>query len=238
MASQSGTTVRAAPTSRHASPPPGMVAIVFTMMHVAGIIMVSIFATNPSYPTPTTGARDIVAYFQIHPSLVLVGAFLQFGSAIPLGIFTASVASRLRFLGARAAGVDIAFLGGVMATLDLIGSACVSWVLTQPGITQDGTLTRALFSLQFVLGGPGYCVPLGLLLAGVCVFAGFTKLLPKWLVVLGLAIAVVGELSWFSLVLPFALFLLPLTRFPAFVWLIAAGFVLPNARLEGSQRDR
>ncbi|HZR41292.1 MAG TPA: hypothetical protein VFB12_14310, partial [Ktedonobacteraceae bacterium] len=120
-----------------------------------------------------------------------------------------------------------------MTTLDLIGSACVSWVLTQ-----DGTLTRALFSLQFVLGGPGYCVPLGLLLAGVCVFAGFTKLLPKWLVVLGLAIAVVGELSWFSLVLPFALFLLPLTRFPAFVWLIAAGFALPNARLEGSQRDR
>jgi hypothetical protein len=209
-----------------------MVAIVFTIIHVASIVIVSIFASNPSYPTPTAGTRDIVTYFQIHASLVLAAAFLQFGSAIPLGIFTASVASRLRFLGARAAGVDIAFFGGLMASLNLAASACVSWVLTQPGITQDGTLTRALFSLQFVLGGPGYSVPLGLLLAGVCVFAGFTRLLPRWLVVLGLAISVVGELSWFSLVLPFALFLLPLTRFPAFVWLIAAGFALPKARLE------
>ena len=55
------------------------------------------------------------------------------------------------------------------------------------------------------------------------------KLLPKWLVVFGLALAVCGELSWFNLILPGALFLIPLVRFPSFIWLIAAGFKLPRA---------
>jgi hypothetical protein len=53
------------------------------------------------------------------------------------------------------------------------------------------------------------------------------KLLPKWLIVFGLALGVIGELSFFSLVIPSALFLIPLTRFPSFVWLIFAGFKLP-----------
>jgi hypothetical protein len=33
-----------------------------------------------------------------------------------------------------------------------------------------------------------------------------------------------------SLVIPNALFLIPLTRFPAFIWLIGAGFALPKTR--------
>jgi hypothetical protein len=54
------------------------------------------------------------------------------------------------------------------------------------------------------------------------------RLLPKWLVVFGLALGAIGELSALSLVVPQALFLIPLTRFPGFIWLIAAGFALPK----------
>jgi hypothetical protein len=57
--------------------------------------------------------------------------------------------------------------------------------------------------------------------------------LPKWLVVLGLALAVIGELSWLSMIFPKLLFLIPLTMFPAFVWLIAAGFLLPKTITTG-----
>jgi len=39
---------------------------------------------------------------------------------------------------------------------------------------------------------------------------------------------VIGELSFFSLTIPGAVFLIPLTRFPSFLWLIAAGFMLPK----------
>jgi hypothetical protein len=55
------------------------------------------------------------------------------------------------------------------------------------------------------------------------------KLLPKWLVVFGLLVGLCGELSWFSLVFPKLIYLIPLTRFPGFIWLIATGFTLPKA---------
>jgi len=44
----------------------------------------------------------------------------------------------------------------------------------------------------------------------------------------GSALFVCGELSWLNLITPKALFLVPLTRFPGFAWLIAAGFALPS----------
>jgi hypothetical protein len=70
---------------------------------------------------------------------------------------------------------------------------------------------------------------MGLLLAGVSVPAAVLKLLPKWVAAFGLVLAVCGELSWLNLIAPKALFLIPLTRFPSFVWLIATGFLLPRA---------
>jgi hypothetical protein len=65
-------------------------------------------------------------------------------------------------------------------------------------------------------------------MAGVSIPSAFMKLLPKWLVVFGIFLAVCGELSWLNLVFPKTLFLIPLTRFPGFVWLVATGFLLPK----------
>ena len=66
------------------------------------------------------------------------------------------------------------------------------------------------------------------LLAGVAVTSGFLKLMPKWMIVAGIALAAIGELSWFSMIVPGLLPLVPLTRFPGFIWLILAGFMLYN----------
>ena len=84
--------------------------------------------------------------------------------------------------------------------------------------------------LEQAIGGVGFSVPFGLLMAGVCVPAAFMKLLPRWLIIFGFALAVIGELSALSLVLPKTLLLIPLTRFPGFVWLIGAGFALPRSK--------
>jgi len=46
--------------------------------------------------------------------------------------------------------------------------------------------------LSYGFGGPGFSVPMGLLLAGVSVPAWLMKLLPKWVAGLGLALAVCG----------------------------------------------
>jgi hypothetical protein len=67
-------------------------------------------------------------------------------------------------------------------------------------------------------------------MAGICVPAFFRKLVPRWIILLGLVLALCGELSWLNIEIPAALPLVPLTRFPGFVWMIAMGFALPSTR--------
>ena len=213
----------------HKGPNPGWLAIVFTVLFNAGLyFVVSFSADRPHFPNPGDSADVITAYFQGHSNDALVCAFLHFGSAIPLGLFTATVVSRLRFLGIRAAGAHIALFGGLMLAFDQALASLMLWVLAYPGVAQDAAVARALYYLVYAIGGVGYSVPLGLLMAGVSVSAGLTKLLPKWVAVLGLVLAVCGELSWFSLLSLKLLPLIPLTRFPGFIWLIATGFLLPK----------
>jgi hypothetical protein len=126
----------------------------------------------------------------------------------------------------RAAGVNIALFGGWAAVFDSAASAFILWVLSCPGIAQAATLMRALHYLAIAFGDVGYAVPIGLPMAGVSVTAGFTRLLPKWIVGLGLFLAVAGELSWLSMITTKLAFLVPLTRFPGFIWMIASGFAL------------
>ena len=218
------------PNNKHAGPNPGIVAIVYTLLFNAGLYFVISFTGGPHFPGPWESSETIAAYFQGHSTAVLACAFLQFGAAIPLGIFTATMVSRLQFSGVRVAGAHIALFGGLMTAFDMAASALVLWVMAYPGIAHDAAVLRALYYLTFALGGVGFSVPLGLLMAGICVPAVFFKLLPKWLVVFGVVLAVIGELSALSLVIPNALFLIPLTRFPAFIWLIGAGFALPKTR--------
>jgi hypothetical protein len=215
-------------TNRHRGPHPGFLAIAYTLLFNAGLYQVVSFTGGPHFPGPWESSAAITTYFQAYPRTVLICAFLQFGAAIPLGIFTATMVSRLQFLGLRATGVYIALFGGLMTAFDMAATAFVLWVMAYPGIAQDPAVLRALYYLGFSFGGVGFSVPLGLLIAGVCIPAAFFKLLPKWLVAFGVVLAIIGELSVLSLVIPQALFLVPLTRFPGFIWLIAAGFALPK----------
>jgi hypothetical protein len=216
---------------RHRGPHPGITAIVFTILFNTGLYFVISFSEGaPHFPNPRDSAEVIAAYFQGQPRAVLLCAFFQFASAIPLGLFTATVVSRLQFLGVKGASTHIALVGGLIAASNVALSALVLWVMAYPGIAQDVAVLRALYYVVFAIGGVGYSVPLGLLFGGISIPSGFYKLLPKWLVVFGVLLGVVGELSWLSLIFPQVVFLIPLTRFPGFIWLIIAGFILPNKK--------
>jgi hypothetical protein len=216
----------------HLGPHPGVVAIVYTLLFNAGLYQVISFTGGPRFPGPWESGAVIAAFFQNHATAVLICAFLQFGAAIPLGIFTATMVSRFQFLGVRAAGPSLAFFGGMMTAVNMAASALILWVMAYPGIAQETAVLRALYYLVFGFGGVGFSVPMGILIAGLSVPAAIMNLLPKWLIVSGLALGIVGELSALSLVIPQAVFLIPLTRFPAFIWLIAAGFTLPKSRID------
>ncbi len=218
----------AQPVLRHHSPHLGIVAIVFAVLFCAGLYPVTGFGGKPYFPGPWESAQTIVAFFQARPSAVLLCAFLQFGAAIPLGIFTASAVSRLKFLGVKAAGADIALFGGFATAIAVMSCSSVLWTMTRPEVVHDTPVTLALYYFAFGLGGPGYSVPLGLLIAGLSVPLLFLRLTPRWIPIAGLVIALVGELSWLNIMFPAALPLIPLTRFPAFLWLIALGFALPT----------
>jgi hypothetical protein len=225
--------------TEHRGPNPGMLAIIYTVLFNVGPYFVVSFraperlaasstAVRPYFPGPWESAQTIVTYFQTHSHAALMCAFFQFGAAIPLGIFTATMVSRLRFLGVRAAGPQIALFGGTMAAFNIMISSLVLWVMAYPGIADESAVVRALYYIVFAVGGVGFSVPMGLLLAGISIPALVMKLLPKWLIIFGLILGVIGELSFFSLTIPSAVFLIPLTRFPSFLWLIAAGFMLPK----------
>ena len=202
---------------RHAAPNLGIVAIIFTLLFNGSLLPVTAFGGLPHFPGPWVSAETIVAFFRERSSAVLICAFLQFGGSIALGIYTATVVSRLQFLRVRAAGPWIALFGGMMTVINISIASMFLWVMAYPGVAQDGSILRAFYYLAFAFGGPGFSVPLGLLIAGVCIPATFLKLLPRWLIVFGLVLAVIGELSWFNLILPQALLLIPLTRFPGFI---------------------
>lgn len=187
------------------------------------------------FPGPWESAGTIVNYFQHQQSDVRLCAFFQFGAAIPLGIFAATVVSRMQFLGSTAAGNHISLFGGFLTAFNLAFSAMMMWVMAYPGIASDAALIRCLYYVVFITGGAGYSVPLGLLIAGIAVQSWFMKTLPRWLAIMGIVLAVVGEVSSLYMVFPGLLFAIPLTRFPAFIWLILVGFRLPKIKSENGK---
>jgi hypothetical protein len=218
---------------RHPGPHLGLLAILYVVLFNAGLSTISAFGIPfgvrpPWFPGPWEPASVIVSYFQTHAVAVQVCMFLQFGGLIPLGLFTAAAASRLRFLGVRSVGPDVVMFGGFMTVFDGAAAGFALWAMAHPAVSADAAVVTALFYLSYAFGGPGFSVPMGLLIAGLSIPAGLRRLLPRWLVVSGLLLALAGELSWLNLVVPQALFLIPLVRFVGFVWLIATGFALPN----------
>jgi hypothetical protein len=224
---------KAASSLRHPSPPLAVLATVFVGLFVASLVVSTLVAGGAHFPSPFQPGGE--EYFARHQDAVALGALLQFGAAIPLGLFTATVVSRLRFLGLQVAGVHIALFGGFAASFFMALSALFQWVLAQPGILGAPGVVRLLHLAAFATGGPGHVVPLGLLVAGVAVTTGLSRLLPRWVMVFGLVVAVVAELSTLSLIWHPLMVLLPLARFPALVFIIIVGVLMPVSR--AARRD-
>lgn len=215
---------------KHPGPPLWLLASLYTVLFIVGLLPVTAFGGLPYWPGPWEPASVITTYFQTHASRVLFCVFLQTSASVCLGLFTAVVVSRLHFLGIRAAGAHIALFGGFLAVFNGLAAGFATWALIHPSVVVYPSALLALYYFSFALGGPGFSVPMGLLMAGVSVTSGFRRLLPKWIVILGMVLAAAGELSMFYFLNPKLLFLIPLTRFPGFIWILAVGFAMPKAR--------
>src|SRR2546422_9658708 len=173
----------------HRGPSLLALAITFAALFLASLILGTLLAGGEHFPSPFGSEGYAGAYFSQHAKAVAIGAFLQFGAAIPLGIYTATAVSRLQFFGLRVAGVFIALFGGLAASFFLALSALSQWVLAQTGVAASAGATRVLHWFAFATGGPGHVVPLGLLLAGISVTAGPPRRPPPGGVVFGVLVA-------------------------------------------------
>ncbi|HEY7418732.1 MAG TPA: hypothetical protein VH593_26370, partial [Ktedonobacteraceae bacterium] len=140
---------------RHIGPNLGIVAAISVVLFLTGLAFVTVFVTNPSFPSPDAAPNAIVTYFLIRPWQVRISAFLSFGAIVALGAFVAGTVGRLRFLGVRSTWVDIALFAGLATAFDQAGSHLCEWALTWPGITQSAPPTLVIYYLLYAFGGPG-----------------------------------------------------------------------------------
>ncbi|MFP3459844.1 hypothetical protein R5O87_03210 [Arthrobacter globiformis] len=224
--------------TRSGGPHPGVLAVVSLGIFLAGLITSAILTNGQTFVSPFAPADQVATFFRQNIAAARVGGMLLFGSAVPLGIYAATVYARLLRLGVRVPGPAIGFFGGISAAIFLMFSGSVTWVLSRPEITTDATLTHALSLLAFITGGAGFVIGLGLLVAGIAVPSLILRFMPRWLAWTGLAIAALSELSFLSMAIEPLQFLLPIGRFGGLLWLIAAGFLLPRNRAAANQEPR
>lgn len=226
------------PSSRSGGPNPGILAAISLGLTIGGLLSSAILTGGQTFVSPFSPVGQIAAYFHGNASAVRLASLFQFGSAVPLGIFAATVYARQLRLGVRVPGPAIGFFGGITASAFLMLSALVVWVLSRPEITADETLTHALWFLAFITGGVAFVVGMGLLVAGIAVPALILRFVPRWLAWAGVVIAALSELSFFSMVFePFQV-LLPIGRFGGLLWLVAVGFLLPRTRAAANRQER
>jgi hypothetical protein len=217
-------------TPRFRGPSLLLLATVHLLIFASGLVATAVLRHGARFVTPFAPAEELRAFLAVSPTAVRVSNFFLFGSAIPFGIFAVTTVSRLRYMGVRAAGTNIALLGGLTATLALILSGIVGWILSVPEVLASAPVVKMVNFLNFLLGGVVFSVGFGLLAAGVSVTCYFTRLLPRWLVAYGMLMALTGELSSLSLVAYPANFFIPITRYLGFIWMFSVAVALTRNR--------
>jgi hypothetical protein len=86
----------------------------------------------------------------------------------------------------------------------------------------DAVWARVFQPMSFGAGGSGFVVTLGLFVAGVSVTAGLHRSIPRWLMWLGLFVAVTSEFSTLML-----LVFIPVGCFISIIWMIGIAATLP-----------
>lgn len=222
--------------SRSGGPPLGPLAIVTFALTLAGVLTLVLGAG--SAPAPFAPASQLSEWYATNALTVRIAATLQFGAAVPLGILAASVYARQLRLGVRVPGPVIGLYGGIAASVMLMISALASWAIVAGPEAADPGVAAAFARFAFTLGGVGYAVGLGLLIAGIAVPALILRFVPRWFALVGLLIALIGEISFLALAIDPLQFLLPIVRFGGGVWLIVVAFALPRARARRASTPR
>jgi hypothetical protein len=203
-------------------PPLLALALSYGALTLVGLVL-GAGLTRPD-DTPAEVARTLVGQ---QTTATLLAAAVT-GAAFPLAMWTATVYRRLRRLGVTAPGSAIALAGGLLASTMLALSGLVAWTAASGAPVSTPEVLRALSTLSFAAGGPGFVPFSALLVAGVAVPGLILGLLPRAWAWTGLLIAALSMLALLALLTPVLYPLLPVGRFGGLIWLVAVSVLLPH----------
>ena len=215
--------------TRTRRPPQGGPPLLALALPYAALTLVGLFL-GFGLGRPDDSPAEVARVLLDHGTAATVLSAAVVGASVPLAIWSATVYRRLRRLGVTAPGSAIALVGGVLASAMLALSGLVSWTAatTAPVVTPE--VLRALSTLSFAAGGPGFVPFFALLVAGVAVPGLILGVLPRAWAWAGLVIAGLAMLGVLSLLTPALYPLLPVGRFGGLIWLVAASALLPHTR--------
>lgn len=226
--------LRSVNNRRPDGPNAGILAVVALAFAVLGVALPALLASGHVMISPLEPTAAVAQYYRANRAAASVGGFLIFGGSVPLGIYAATVYARLLRLGIRVPGPNIAFFGGITASVMVGIAGLLTWVLGQPVAGQGGATIHTIAYASFALGGVGFVGGIGLLMAGIAVPTLVLRLAPRWVGWSGLVLAAISELGFLSLLVPGFDIALPIGRFLGLLWLIVIGVMLPRDRREVS----
>ena len=151
-----------APARATGGPHPGILALVSLGLLIGSLISMAALSGGGTITSPFGDTETVAGFFAGHGFAVRFASMLQLGSAIPLGIYAATIYARQQRLGIRVPGPNIGLFGGTAAAILLAVSAIVTWTQSQDVVSANPELTHALAYMSFAAGGvPGSPTPPG-----------------------------------------------------------------------------
>jgi hypothetical protein len=202
----------------------------FVVLFLVGAVASNV-ATTEVYPRPGDTAAETQAYFADNQGVTEVLSLTQSSSAACLAVFAGVVAVAIRRRDGRPSREAAwCLMGGGLAAALLLFSATVLWALSRDPVVASTEGVGALHQLAFAAGGAAHVVPLGILVGAASIAAWRSGLHARWLAKFGVVSAVVSLLSVVTLVaLGPLVVLVAIGRFSAFVYVVAAGFLMREA---------
>src|SRR5215469_6803966 len=130
-----------------------LLATVHILIFAAGLAAVAALRHGAPYINPFAAGDVVRVFFAQNPAAVRIGSFFLFGSAVPFGLFAVTAVGRMRYLGVRAAGTNIALFGGLTGAGAVALSGLFGWVLSLPDVVASASTAKAVYFLSFLFGG-------------------------------------------------------------------------------------
>lgn len=201
-----------------------------------GIIFVSGVLFSTEIPRPDAPVAETQQFFVDNAAIVQAGALVRVVAAVLLVAFCAIATGVVRRVDSHSAGMAAAVIAGGTLTA-VFGTLSVLFALALPTeeATASLTTTDALRQLNFLTGGAGYTVWLGLVAGPLCLVLRRAGALPSWLATAGLVSATFAFLSPVSLVADPALLFIPLGRFSSLLVVAAVSVLMATGRVRAGR---